>query len=535
MAFIRPSARVRRQGPRAAASAVASADAQHPPWYKDHGIRKMMFPVVLIYLTQVCTGFDATLTANLQSFKKWRADMGTPTPSQLGLITAIYFIGTFCGSVPASIITDKFGRKIGLAIGQGLTIVGAAFQGGSQSRGQYMGARFILGFGIAFITCAGPALLSELVHPRMRGTLVSFFNPFWYLGSIIAAWTCFGTSHMAITNAWAWRIPSLLQGLIPCFVVPSIYFIPESPRWLVANGREDEATAILAKYHGEGNAEDPLVRTQLVEIKVAMQQATEGVTWRALFTQKQNRARVLIVMCMTLMALWCMQNVITYYFSPILNTIGITGTTQQTGINGGINIVCLLSAILGASIAERVGRRPLWMSSFIGMILVAVPFTALSAVYAQRKVQGAGYGVIVCLFLYDVAYNIACNPLLYSYPTEIMPFYMRSRGLAVKNLTGQVALIINMYVNPIALAAIGYHYYIFFIGLNLFWLTMIYLFFPETKGYSLEELAVLFDDGSENVLVQGQKVVGETSSDYGVDNKGQASEPKVEEVTASAR
>jgi MFS family permease len=165
-----------------------------------------------------------------------------------------------------------------------------------------MGARFILGFGIAFITCAGPALLSELVHPRMRGTLVSFFNPFWYLGSIIAAWTCFGTSHMAITNAWAWRIPSLLQGLIPCFVVPSIYFIPESPRWLIANGREDEATAILAKYHGEGNAEDPLVRTQLVEIKVAMQQATEGVTWRALFTQKQNRARVLIVMCMTLMA-----------------------------------------------------------------------------------------------------------------------------------------------------------------------------------------------------------------------------------------
>jgi MFS family permease len=230
-----------------------------------------------------------------------------------------------------------------------------------------------------------------------------------------------------------------------------------------------------------------------------------------------------------------MQNVITYYFSPILNTIGITGTTQQTGINGGINIVCLLSAILGASIAERVGRRPLWMSSFIGMILVAVPFTALSAVYAQRKVQGAGYGVIVCLFLYDVAYNIACNPLLYSYPTEIMPFYMRSRGLAVKNLTGQVALIINMYVNPIALAAIGYHYYIFFIGLNLFWLTMIYLFFPETKGYSLEELAVLFDDSSENVLVQGQKVAGEASSDYGEDNKAQAIEPKIEEVTASSR
>lgn len=138
------------------------------------------------------------------------------------------------------------------------------------------------------------------------------------------------------------------------------------------------------------------------------------------------------------------------------------------------------------------------MASFAGMIVVGVPFTVLSAVYVQTRRTSAGYGVVVCLFIYDVAYNIACNPLLYSYTTEIMPFFMRARGLAVKTLVGQIALIINMYVNPIALAAIGYHYYIFFIGLNCFWLTLIFFFFPETKGYSLEELAVLFDDGADN-------------------------------------
>src|SRR5688572_32738502 len=79
------------------------------------------------------------------------------------------------------------------------------------------------------------------------------------------------------------------------------------------------------------------------------------------------------------------------------------------------------------------------MSSFIGMITIFVPFIALSAVYAQRGQTGAGYGVVVCLFLFDIMYNVACNPLLYSYTTEVMPFYMRSRGLAVKNLVGQVA------------------------------------------------------------------------------------------------
>jgi MFS family permease len=192
-----------------------------------------------------------------------------------------------------------------------------------------MGSRFILGFGIAFVTNAGPALLSELAHPRIRGTLVSFFNPFWYLGSIIVAWTCFGTSHMPITDHWAWRIPSLLQAFIPCVVMTLIWWVPESPRWLVSKGRTEEAVAIIAKYHGNGNPDNEVVVGQINEIKMAIETAKEGMTWKALLTQKQNIHRVSIVICMTLMTLWCGQNILTYYFSPILNSIGITTTTDQ--------------------------------------------------------------------------------------------------------------------------------------------------------------------------------------------------------------
>jgi len=229
-------------------------------------------------------------------------------------------------------------------------------------------------------------------------------------------------------------------------------------------------------------------------VELAVEQASEGVSWKALFTNRQNRRRISIVIIMTLMALWCMQNVLTYYFVPVLNSIGIKSTTAQTGINGGLNIANLISSIIGALLAEKIGRRKLWMSSFIGMITIAIPFISLSASFAksQSKDTNTAYGVVVCLFLYDIAYNVACNPLLYSYPTEIMPFYMRSKGLAVKNMVGQIALIINMYVNPIALAKIGYYYYIFYLGLNCGWLFLIWLLFPETKGYGLEELAWLF-------------------------------------------
>ena len=149
------------------------------------------------------------------------------------------------------------------------------------------------------------------------------------------------------------------------------------------------------------------------------------------------------------------------------------------------------------------------------MIFVFVPFIALSAVYLEKQRPNEGYGVVVCLFLFDITYNVACNPLLYSYPTEIMPFYMRSKGLAVKNLVGQVALIVNMYVNPIALKAIGYHYYIVFLCLNCIWLGLIYIFFPETKGYSLEELAMLFDEDAK-IVIDGQGVeIGDEIRDIG--------------------
>lgn len=131
------------------------------------------------------------------------------------------------------------------------------------------------------------------------------------------------------TNTWNWRIPSALQAAIPCFVLPAIYWLPESPRWLASVGRVEEAKGILAKYHGSGNTDDPLVTAQVAEIIHAMEAAKEGITWRALLTRRNNLHRLFIVITMTLMTLWCGQNIITFYFSTILTNVGVTGTTDQ--------------------------------------------------------------------------------------------------------------------------------------------------------------------------------------------------------------
>jgi hypothetical protein len=124
--MIGPSRTVRRQRSWPP-SAVVTASEGHEAIWKDPGFRKLLVPIIAVYLTQVCTGYDATLTSNLQSFKEWKTgrgsfceahpyntaltnievEMGSPNSSQLGLISAIYFMGCLVGSFPAAIVTDK--------------------------------------------------------------------------------------------------------------------------------------------------------------------------------------------------------------------------------------------------------------------------------------------------------------------------------------------------------------------------------------------------------------------------------------------
>jgi MFS family permease len=128
------------------------------------------------------------------------------------------------------------------------------------------------------------------------------------------------------------------------------------------------------------------------------------------------------------------------------------------------------------------------------MICSNIGITVTSAVFDRNGADAAAYMAIVFLFFYNAGFNIACNPLAYSYPTEILPYSMRTKGLAVMVAIGQALLIVSQYANPVAIAAIGWKYWLFFLGMLLLFLVMVYFTYPETKGLTLEELANLFED-----------------------------------------
>ena len=189
--------------------------------------------------------------------------------------------------------------------------------------------------------------------------------------------------------------------------------------------------------------------------------------------------------------------IISYYLAPILNSVGITQAADQAGVNLGLQVWNFMLAATGAVASEKYGRRFLWLLGTIIMLLFLSGTTIVSGLFMELNITAAGLATVPMLFLFFSGFDIAYSPLFIAYPAEILPFQLRAKGLAVTLMTDAAACFFNQFVNPVAFSAIRWKYYLVYIGCLLFFLTMIYFFFPETKGRSLEEVAKIFDRDSK--------------------------------------
>ncbi|KAF8966553.1 hexose transporter [Flammula alnicola] len=463
-------------------------------WYNNRRIIYLNFWILLLLITSSTNGYDGSMMNGLQSLTQWEGYFGHPTKGRLGLLNAIQNIGGLAAYPFSPYLADGLGRRTTIFIGASIMCIATAVQTASTSVGMFIGARFLIGFGLTFAAGAAPMLVTEIAYPVYRGPLTSAYNSLWYSGAIVAAWTTYGS--FKIPTTWAWRLPSLLQSLPSIFQVIFIWFAPESPRWLISKGRNAQALKTLAYYHADGNEQDPLVQYEFEEIKAAIEldrQVADTIGWKTLFATPGNRRRMRIIIALAFFSQWSGNGLVSYYLNKVFDTIGITSPTIQLLINGILQIWNLFWALTASFLVDRIGRRVLFLTSAAGMIVFFTLQTACSAVYANTQSQSAAHAVIAFIFLYYAFYDIAFSPLIVSYTVEILPYQIRAKGFTVFNFAISLSLIFNQYVNPIALDAIKWKYYIVYVVWLCFEGIFLYFFVIETKNRTLEETAAIFD------------------------------------------
>ncbi|KAG8929598.1 hypothetical protein FRC03_006385 [Tulasnella sp. 419] len=498
----------------------------HPgKWYKNSRLVKLNLWILLLLITSSTNGYDGSMMNGLQTLDQWKSAFNYPKGSMLGLLNAIQNIGSILATPIAPYITDHWGRRSSILIGAAIMIVGTIVQTTSQNVGSFIAARFCVGLGVSIAQNAAPLLVTELAYPSQRAPLTSTYNALWYSGAIVAAWTTYGSFRM--NGTWSWRLPSVLQGLPSVIQLSLILFCPESPRWLVSQGREEEAVNTIAYYHARGNVQDPLVQYEFNEIKEALRleaEAAASVSYLDLFRTPGNRKRMRIIIALAFFSQWSGNGLVSYYLNKVFDTIGITNVAIQNLINGILQIYNLIMAVGAGLLCDRVGRRKLFLISNAGMLIFFTMQTVCSARYAIAGSNAAANAVIAAIFLFYGSYDLAYTPLIVSYTVEILPFRLRAKGFTVFNFSISLSLIFNQYVNPVALDAIGWKYYIVYCVWLVFEFIYAYLFIVETKGHTLEETAALFD-GEDAV----RELHGRTVADLQHDAKGATKTPSLDE------
>ncbi|CAG8887263.1 unnamed protein product [Penicillium egyptiacum] len=463
------------------------------PWSVQ--MRKLYLFLTVAYLCSALNGFDGSLMGALLPIEQFRKTFGSGlVGAKASLIQGMYTIGGVSALPFVGIILDSWGRRSGMFLGSCSVILGTILGGTANHMDQLLASRFFLGWGYSLASAAAPAYVVEMSHPAYRDILTGLYNCQYFVGAIAAAGACRGC--LKYQSSLAWRIPIWCQLISSSMVVLSVWFIPESPRWLYSHGRREEAWDVITKYHGEGSRDNAYVHLQVREYEEAINlEGSDKKAWdfRSLVKTKAARWRLLCVGIASFMSQWAQAGVTTYYIGGLLASAGITDTAQVLNVNLGNTILSAGLAYLGSYLGPKIRRRPMMLGASVACTICFACFSATTGVYTNTKNAGAATASIVFIFLIGACFSFGWTPLQAMYAVECLSYETRAKGMAMYSVFTNIALLVNQFGVGNAIDVIGWHTYIILAGWNIVQGVFIFFFAVETNNRTLEELTEIFD------------------------------------------
>lgn len=424
------------------------------------------------------------------------------TTNEKELITSIMSAGAFFGGILGGMVIDRIGRRIPLIIASVFFFIGSVIQAASFSLAQMTVGRFVVGFGVGLASMIVPIFIAELSPSKYRGRMITL-DSICITGSQMLSYII-DFAFQNVPGGWRYMvgaagIPAILLGV-------AVYFIPDTPRYLIQKDRIEEATLVIRRIYP--NATDLQVNNKVKLIDSSFHFERESVgeytVWqrlKMLYTNTIN-LKALIVAC-GLMGIqqFAGSNTMTFYAPTLFSLVGFKESIAVSIVTSGTNAIFTIVSLF---IIDRAGRRRLlvstvWIMSFfliIGAVAIHyIPINPDLSIEGSPKLSWAGILLLISIIGYIAGYAVGLGNVAW-FGGELLPMEVRSIGTTMVNCTcwGSNIVVSSTYLSMMKhltpSGAFGFYVCTTFFG----WIAIIF-FYPEVTDMTLEEIKEVFKHG----------------------------------------
>ncbi|KAG0164733.1 hypothetical protein DFQ28_009892 [Apophysomyces sp. BC1034] len=357
-----------------------------------------------------------------------------------------------------------------------------------------------------------PLYQSEVAPKEIRGRIVAVQQWSITWGIMISFWIQYGCQF--IQTEAAFRIPWAVQAVPALVLLCGMWAFPFSPRWLADQGRMEEAITVLADIHGHGDRNHPRVQMEIQEIEAVIKFDREQASHRYTDLFKPGMMyRVSLGVCLQIWQQLTGMNIIMFYVVYLFEQAGIGNSQEATLLSSGVsyivNVVMTVPAIL---FVDKWGRRP---TMIIGALIMSIFLWTVGGVLktgswyvdpsdGKWKVHldspSKANGVVACVYLFVAAFASTWGPLGWIYPAEIYPLRVRAVAVSLSTASNWFFNWLLSFVVPMLMQRMHYGLYMLFGAFNFLMALHVYIAYPETKGYTLEEMDIVFQHNPRKKL-----------------------------------
>jgi len=416
-------------------------------------------------------GYDTGVVSGALLFVK--NDFGGLSSFQQELVTSLLLVGAVLGALTAGRLADRIGRRVTVLITAVVFIVGVLLAAFTPTYPLLLIARIIIGLAVGSASMVVPLYIGEIVPPRLRGGLVSLNQLAITAGILVSYLIDYGLS-----GSGNWRLMFGLAVIPAAALFIGMLFQQESPHWLIRQGRDDEARAVLRRVRNEADID--------AEIREVHEISQQQGSYRDLISPRVRPLLMVGVLLAVFQQITGINTVI-YYAPTLLQGAGLGNNAALLAnvVNGVVNVGMTIVAIW---LLDKVGRRPLLLSGTagmaVGMVVVGLSFIGGSQLHGALAIVA-----IIGLLVYTGSFAIGLGPVFWLLIAEIYPLRIRGAAMSVASMANWAAnfvVTISFLTLLSAIGGVGVFFlfgFLTLVALGYFWRRV-----PETKGRSLQEI-----------------------------------------------